>query len=78
MNCVIKKSESVVNNTLVKMVKALGYDIELYYIKRKKKGKWIFFGNIRADFFSGYRRWDSIFAVQNQYLLEDGWKSKVA
>ena len=44
MNCVIKKSESVVNNTLVKMVKALGYDIEFYYIKRKKKGKWIFFG----------------------------------
>lgn len=36
VNRVIKKNESVVNNTFVKMMKALGYDIELHYVKREK------------------------------------------
>ena len=36
VNRVIKKNESVVNNTFVKMMEALGYDIELHYVKRKK------------------------------------------
>jgi len=31
--------DSVVNNTFVKMMEALGYDIELYYIKIKRKEK---------------------------------------
>ena len=35
VNRVIKKNESVVNNTFVKMMEALGYDIELHYVKRK-------------------------------------------
>ena len=36
VNRVIKKNESVVNNTVVKMMEALGYDIELHYVKRKE------------------------------------------
>ena len=34
VNRVIQKNESVVNNTFVKMMEALGYDIELHYVKR--------------------------------------------
>ena len=34
VNRVIKRNESVVNNTFVKMMDALGYDIELHYVKR--------------------------------------------
>ena len=34
VNRVIKKNESVVINTFVKMMEALGYDIELHYVKR--------------------------------------------
>ena len=34
VNRVITKNESVVNNTFVKMMEALGYDIELHYVKR--------------------------------------------
>ena len=36
VNRVIKKNDSVVNNTFVKMMEALGYDIELHYVKRKE------------------------------------------
>ena len=36
VNRVIKKNESMVNNTFVKMMEALGYDIELHYVKRKE------------------------------------------
>lgn len=36
VNRVIKKNESVVNNTFVKMMEVLGYDIELHYVKREK------------------------------------------
>ena len=36
VNRVIKKNESVVNNTFVKMMEALGYDIELHYVKREE------------------------------------------
>ena len=36
VNRVIKKNESVVNNTFVKMMEALGYDIELHYVKSKE------------------------------------------
>ena len=36
VNRVIKKNESVVNNTFVKMMETLGYDIELHYVKRKE------------------------------------------
>ena len=34
VNRVIRKNESVVNNTFVRMMEALGYDIELHYVKR--------------------------------------------
>ena len=34
VNRVIKRNDSVVNNTFVKMMEALGYDIELHYVKR--------------------------------------------
>lgn len=37
VNRVIKKPNGVVNNTFVQMMEALGYDIELTYIKRKTK-----------------------------------------
>ena len=36
VNRVIKKNESVVNNTFVKMMEALGFDIELHYLKREE------------------------------------------
>lgn len=35
VNRVIKKKEGVINNTFVKMMEELGYDIELSYVKRK-------------------------------------------
>ncbi len=35
VNRVIKKPNGVVNNTFVQMMDALGYDIELTYVKRK-------------------------------------------
>ena len=34
VNRMIKKNDSLVNNTFVKMIEALGYDIELHYVKR--------------------------------------------
>ena len=35
VNRLIKKPNGVVNNTFVQMMEALGYDIELTYVKRK-------------------------------------------
>jgi transcriptional regulator len=35
VNRVIKKPDGVVNRTFVQMMEALGYDIELYYVKRE-------------------------------------------
>lgn len=37
VNRVIKKPNGVVNNTFVQMMEALGYDIELTYVKREEK-----------------------------------------
>ena len=37
VNRIIKKQEGVVNRTFVQMMEALGYDIELTYIKREPK-----------------------------------------
>lgn len=34
VNRVIKKSDGVINRTFVQMIEALGYDIELTYVKR--------------------------------------------
>ena len=34
VNRVIKKRDGVVNNTFVQLIEALGYDIELTYVKR--------------------------------------------
>ena len=36
VNRVIKRNDSVVNNTFVKMMEALGFDIELHYVKREE------------------------------------------
>lgn len=36
VNWVIRSKETIVNNTLVKMMEALGYDIELRYVKREE------------------------------------------
>lgn len=36
VNRVIKKPNGVVNNTFVQMMEALGYDIELIYVKREE------------------------------------------
>lgn len=36
VNRVIKKKSGVVNKTFIQMMEALGYDIELTYIPRKK------------------------------------------
>ncbi len=35
VNKLIKRQEGVVNNTFVKMLEKLGYDIELTYLKRE-------------------------------------------
>ena len=35
VNRIIKKKDGVVNKTFVQMLEALGYDIELTYIKRE-------------------------------------------
>lgn len=35
VNRIIKKQDDVVNNTFIKMMEALGYDIELTYVKRE-------------------------------------------
>ena len=37
VNRIIKKQEGVVNRTFVQMMEALGYDIELTYIKREPR-----------------------------------------
>ena len=34
VNRVIKKQDGVVNNTFVQLIEALGYDIELTYVKK--------------------------------------------
>lgn len=36
VNRVLKKKEGIVNKTFVQMLEALGYDIELTYVKRGK------------------------------------------
>ena len=35
VNRVIRKPDGVVNRTFVRMMEALGYDIELHYVKRE-------------------------------------------
>ena len=35
VNRIIKKSDGVVNKTFIQMMEALGYDIELTYVKRE-------------------------------------------
>ena len=37
VNRVIKKKDGVVNKTFVQMMEALGYDIELTYVKQKNQ-----------------------------------------
>ena len=37
VNRVIKKQDGVVNNTFMQLIEALGYDIELTYVKREKE-----------------------------------------
>lgn len=39
VNRVIKKKDGVINNTFVQMMEALGYDIEITYVKRKGDGE---------------------------------------
>lgn len=39
VNRVVKKRENIINNTFVKMMEALGYDIELTYVKRQSVEK---------------------------------------
>ena len=36
VNRVIKKKDGYINKTLVQMLEALGYDIELTYVRREK------------------------------------------
>ena len=36
VNKLIRRDEGVVYNTFVKMLEALGYDIELHYVKREE------------------------------------------
>lgn len=37
VNRIIKKQDGVVNKTFVQMMEALGYDIELTYVKRERE-----------------------------------------
>lgn len=36
VNRIIKKKDGIVNKTFVKMMEALGYDIEFTYVKREE------------------------------------------
>lgn len=36
VNRIVKKKDGLLNKTFVKMLEALGYDIELTYVKREK------------------------------------------
>lgn len=36
VNRIIKKQDSVVNKTFVQMLEALGYDVEIRYVKREE------------------------------------------
>ena len=36
VNKLIRRDEGVVNNTFVKMLEALGYDIDLHYVKKEE------------------------------------------
>lgn len=36
VNKLIRRDEGIVNNTYVKMLETLGYDIELNYVKREE------------------------------------------
>ena len=38
VNRIIKKKDGVVNKTFVQILEALGYDIELHYVKRDTNG----------------------------------------
>lgn len=35
VNCIIKRTDGVVNKTFVQMIESLGYDIEITYMKRE-------------------------------------------
>ncbi len=35
VNRLIRKSDNVVNRTFISMMEALGYDVELHYVKRE-------------------------------------------
>lgn len=37
VNRVLKKKEGIVNKTFIQMMEALGYDIEITYVKREEK-----------------------------------------
>lgn len=37
VNRIVKKKDGIVNKTFVQMMEALGYDIELTYVKRGEK-----------------------------------------
>lgn len=39
VNRIIKKQDGVVNKTFVQMMEALGYDIELAYVKKSENGR---------------------------------------
>ena len=39
VNRIIKKQDGAVNKTFVQMLEALGYDIELTYVKREKNSE---------------------------------------
>lgn len=39
VNRIIKKKDGFVNKTFAQMIEALGYDIEITYIKRKNNGE---------------------------------------
>lgn len=39
VNWIIKKKDGVVNKTFVQMIEALGYEIEITYIRRKNNGE---------------------------------------
>ena len=39
VNRVIRQKETVVNKTFISMVEALGYDIQLTYVKRAENGE---------------------------------------
>ena len=50
VNRIIKKGDGVMNKTFVEMLDALGYDIELHYVKKEETWGWAYESTLIDNF----------------------------